>query len=198
MKQFNNYAETKSYSTSEKLPAGGYVAKVLKVKYDAGKDGKSDRLTLSIDIAEGDYQDFFKNQFENNTSEDKKWKGNFTIYCPTDDGSERDNWTKRKFKTIIEHFEQSNAGYTWDWDESKLTGKYIGLIYGEINTVIEGNQISYVGYRNTATVDAIRAGKFNIPEPQYKNGAIDGNASSTDNSGFMPIAETEAEALPFN
>lgn len=201
MKQFKDYENTQSYSNTEKLPAGGYVAKVLDVKYIEGQNGNSDMISLAYDIVEGDYKDFYKNQFEANTAEDKKWKGVLRIYCPKDDGSDKDNWTKRSFKTAIEHFEMSNTGYSWDWDESKLKGKLIGLIYGEINTVIEGKQVSYIGQRYTSSVDNIREGAFRIPDPQFKNGAVEGGAANNTTSasdGFMPLTPVEAEALPFN
>ena len=61
--------------------------------------------------------------FESNTSEDKKWKGKATIYCPKDDGSEKDEWTRKNFARWTNAFEDSNPGYKWDWDEKKLKGK---------------------------------------------------------------------------
>ena len=75
MKQFNDYNETQSYSTSEKLPVGGYVLKIANVRYEEGQNGNSDRIVFMFDIEEGDYRGFFKKQFDAQTTEDKKWKG---------------------------------------------------------------------------------------------------------------------------
>lgn len=200
MKAFNDYASTQVYTNGGmQIPVGGYVAKVMNVKFTNGTNGNSDFITLQIDIVEGEQKDFFKKQYESNTSDDKKWKGTATIYCPKDDGTEQDGWTKRRFKTIMSQFEDSNTGFSWDWDETKLKGKLIGVIYGEINTVIDNKQVKYNGFRFFTDVQSIRNNGFVIPDPQFKNGAKAGatvNASSESNE-FMKIPEGAEEEIPF-
>lgn len=197
MKKFKDYDETQSYSESAKLPIGGYVVKVQNVRFEEGTNGNSDRLVLMVDVNDGEYKDFYKKQYESQTGEDKKWKGTFTIYCPKDDGSERDNWTKRRFKTIMEHIEESNPGYSWNWDENTLKGKVFGALVGEIHTEIDGRNIAYNAIRFTTTVDNIRKDNFKIPEPQYKNGASPKeNREVTGDEGFMNVDGTQEE-IPF-
>ena len=194
MKKFNDYETTQSYSNSEKLPVGGYVLKVANVRYEEGQNGNSDRIQLMFDIAEGEQKDFFRKQYDAQTSEDKKWKGTMSIYVPKDDGSEQDTWTKRRFKTIMEAFEASNSGYAWNWDENSLKGKLIGGVFGEIKTVIDGKDITYVGMRYTITADDARKGNFKIPDIQYKNGAT---ANSGKNDDFMSVPKGSEEEIPF-
>ena len=109
-----------------------------------GQNGVSDRIQLMFDIEEGEQKDFFRKQYESQTSEDKKWKGTVAIYVPTDDGSEKDGWTKKSFKTIMENFEASNPGYTWNWDENSLKGKLIGGIFVDTYSVIDGKEVKFV------------------------------------------------------
>lgn len=194
MKKFNNYDETQTYSESAKLPVGGYVMKVQNVRFEEGTNGNSDRLILMIDVDEGECKDFYKDQYASQTGEDKKWKGVFTVYCPKDDGSERDNWTKRRFKTIIEHIEESNPGYSWNWDENTLKDKKFGGLVGEIHTVIDGKNIVYHAIRFTTTIENIKKGNFRIPEPCYKNGASE---TKKDNDGFMNVPDSADEEIPF-
>lgn len=194
MKKFNDYETTQSYSNSEKLPVGGYVLKVANVRYEEGQNGNSDRIQLMFDIAEGEQKDFFRKQYDAQTSEDKKWKGTMSIYVPKDDGSEQDTWTKRRFKTIMEAFEASNPSYAWNWDENSLKGKLIGGVFGEIKTVIDGKDITYVGMRYTITADDVRKGNFKIPDIQYKNGAT---ANSGKKDDFMSIPKGSEEEIPF-
>lgn len=201
MKKFNDYETTQSYSNSEKLPVGGYVLKVANVRYEEGQNGNSDRIQLMFDIAEGEQKDFFRKQYESQTSEDKKWKGTVAIYVPTDDGSEKDGWTKKSFKTIMENFEASNPGYAWNWDENSLKGKLIGGIFVETYSVIEGKEVMYVSLvaKNIRTVDCIRRGNYKMPDPIKKNGATGnvtpkGNNSSND---FMSIPKGSEEEIPF-
>ena len=200
MKKFNDYETTQSYSNSEKLPVGGYVLKIANVRYEEGQNGASDRIQLMFDIAEGDQKDFFRKQYESQTSEDKKWKGTVAIYVPTDDGSERDGWTKKSFKTIMENFEASNPGYKWNWDENSLKGKLIGGIFVDTYSVIDGKEISYVSLapKNIRSVDCIRSGNFKMPEAIYNNGAT-GNVSNntSTNNSFVNIPDGAKEEIPF-
>lgn len=193
MKKFNDYETTQSYSNSEKLPVGGYVLKVANVRYEEGQNGNSDRIQLMFDIAEGEQKDFFRKQYESQTSEDKKWKGTASIYVPKDDGSEQDSWTKRRFKTIMETFEESNSGYKWNWDEDSLKGKLIGGIFGEIKTVIDGKSITYVGFRFFAKSSDIKNGSYKVPEILVKSNAAIANKDTS----FVNVANGLAEEIPF-
>jgi len=204
MKQFKGFDEAKkaaAYAPGAKLPIGGYVCDVLGVKYESGNNGNSDVITLQFDIAEGEYAGFFKNQYDNNQNEDKKYKGVVRIYVPTDDGSDKDNWTKNSFARWTNSFEASNTGYTWDWDEKKWKGKKIGITFGETGTVIEGKEIVYVEARSAESVDNIRSGKFYQQKFKAKNG-YKGNGSAatstTSNGDFLSIPDGVAEELPFN
>ena len=178
----------------ERLPVGAYECEVKNVQYVAGENGNSDRIDILFDIAAGDQKDFFKKQYDNNTAEDKKWKGRKSIYVPTDDGSERDGWTKNTFAKWTNAFEESNEGYHWDWDESKWKGKKIGIVFGETGTKIEGKDIVYTEARYPVSVEKVRTGKAGEAKFKAKNGY--GEASSND-TGFVNVPEGLDEELPF-
>ena len=200
MKKFNDYETTQSYSASEKLPVGGYVLKIENVRYEEGQNGNSDRIQMMFDIADGEQKGFFRKQYDAQTSEDKKWKGTVAIYVPKDDGTEQDGWTKKSFKTIMENFEASNPGYSWNWDENSLKGKLIGGIFVDTYSVIDGKEVKYVSLaaKNIRTVDCIRNGNYKMPEPIKKNGAS-GKVSDNTNNGnnFMNIPTSTEEEIPF-
>lgn len=206
MKAFNNYEEAKKEARntgSSKLPQGAYVCKVLAVRYEEGIEGRSDRLVLQIDVAEGEQKDFFKKQYEANQSEDKKWKGVVNIYVPMDDGTEKDGWTKRTFGTWMNAFEDSNVGYSWNWDENTLKGKLVGILYGETGTVIEGRHIIYTEPRKAYSVPDVKNNK--VPEAKFKekNGfsrAMMNQQNApvkTDKDGFVAIPDGVDEEIPF-
>lgn len=204
MKQFNGYSEAKKQAQNQggaKLPAGAYVCKVLAVKYENGADGTSDRIAVQFDIAEGDYKDFFKNQYDANTSEDKRWKGSVRIYVPTDDGSDRDAWTKRNFASWTDSFEKSNVGYSWDWDEKKWKNKLVGIVFGTTGTVISGRNITYTEPRFAVDVEKVRKGT--APEAKfkekngYKESASGSQSAPVDANGFMQIPDGVEEEIPF-
>lgn len=203
MKKFGGYDEAKKnaqYSASEKLPAGAYVARIMGVRYEAGEDGKSDRIAVQFDIEEGEFKNFFKNQYDANTSEDKKWKGRATVYVPTDDGSERDGWTKNAFAKWTNSLEDSNPGYAWDWDENKWKGKLIGLVFRNAGTVIEGREVTYTEVAFPIDIKTVKDGK--APEAKFKarNGYTGNGASSSapaQDASFVNVPEGIDEEIPF-
>lgn len=199
MRKFNGYETTQSYSNAEKLPVGGYVLKIANVRYEEGQNGNSDRVVFMFDIEEGEYKGFFRKQYESQTSEDKKWKGTFVLYYPKDDGTEQDGWTKARFKTVMENFEESNKGYKFDWDSEKLKGKLIGGIFVDTYSVIEGKEIKYVSLvsKNIRTVDCIRSGNYKMPDPIKKNGATGYAPAASSSDGFMNIPSGSEEEIPF-
>ena len=204
MKAFNGYeqaAEAARHTGSERLPAGAYVCEIKNVKYENGENGYSDHIDVLFDIVEGDQKDFFRKQYDANTSEDKKWKGRTSIYVPKDDGSEKDTWTKNAFAKWVNGFEDSNNGYKWDWHEEKWKGLKIGIVFGDTGTVLDdGKEIVYTEARFACSVDVVRSG--NAPKAKFKakNGYTGNDASNTSDSKtsdntFVVSADEE---IPFN
>ena len=205
MKQFGGYDEAKKQAQVSggpgRLPAGAYVCKVLGVKYENGQNGNSDMIRVQFDVAEGEFAGFFQKQYEANQNEDKKYKGNASIYVPKDDGSENDGWTKKSFAGWTNAFEESNKGYSWYWDEKKWKGKLIGIVFGETGTVIDGREIVYTEARFAVAADVVRNG--NAPEAKFKakngyTGTGSGAGSSDGTPEFMKVPDSSLDELPFN
>ena len=203
MKAFNDFDKAKEnakYKGSAQLPVGGYEAKIKEVRYKEGKDGKSDMITIAFDITSGEYKDFFKKKFDEDTSEDKKWKGKATIYCPKDDGSEQDEWTKNAFARWTNALEDSNKDYTWDWDEKKWKGLKIGLIYGRTGAVINGKPVEFTEVRFPESIDNIKSGNYKTPNFKERKGyaeAVNATVAKPNADGFMNIPDNVDEDLPF-
>ena len=87
MKQFNDYNETKAITERPKIPAGGYIAtiKQAEVKEYSGQNGNYERLEISFDIAEGEYKEFYANDYRAQSDDNKKWKGVLRLAVPSDD-----------------------------------------------------------------------------------------------------------------
>lgn len=161
MKAYNDFkAERTGGSKREILPAGGYVCNILSVKEETMSWGS--RLVLAIDVAEGEYKGFFKKDFDSNDREDKKWRGIYRVNIPNDDGTDQDNWTKRKFGNFIWSVQESNPGYTWDWNEKSLKGKKIGVIYRNREWEMNGRTGWTTEAGGSASIDEIRSGKFRL------------------------------------
>ena len=197
MKAFNGYDEAKVYGQTKKLPTGGYVLKIKDVRLEEGKNGNSDQLVIAFDIAEGDQKGFFEENFKAQTQEDKKWKGTYRLWCPKDDGSEQDGWTKDKFKTFIYAVEESNEGFHWNWDEKKLKGKTFAGIFNEKEYDFNGKHGFYTNLHSPVPVEVIRNGSYTVPEPTRLKGSTYSQPTAASADGFMNIPEGVDEEVPF-
>lgn len=199
MKRLSGYEQAKAYMDSERLPVGGYVLKVLNVEYQANDWG--DVIILSFDINEGAQKNYFSDNYKNQNSEDKKWKGTYRLRVPNDDGSEKDEWTMRRFKTVISRFEESNQGYHWNWDEKTLKGKLIGGLFNNKEYDYDGRHGFFTNCHSLVSVEKIRTGKFEIPADTLLKtaGSQPMGTPSAVGDGFMNIPDSlEDEGLPFN
>lgn len=161
MKPYNGFTAEPN-KTATPLPAGGYVAKIIKaeeVTYDWGS-----RLNIYFDISEGEHKGHFKSSFDAQTGEDKKWKGVYRQSVPKDDGSEKDGWSKRSFGNMIWAIENSNPGFHWDWDETKLKGKTIGVLFRNKEWEYNGRTGWTTECCSVTDVESIRSGGFSIPK----------------------------------
>lgn len=188
MRKFEGFEAKKASGSRELLPVGGYVAKIMEAKelnYDWG-----DVLLISFDVSEGEHKDFFANDYKSQDGEDKKWRGTYRLNIPKDDGSEKDGWTKRTFGGAIWAIENSNPGFHWDWDEKKLKGKTIGVLFR--NKEWEYNEKT--GWTTEccalASADDIRSGKFTMPKDKPLQ------AKKTV-SAFTPVNDVADDDLPF-
>ena len=202
----NNWNEVKEFSDRQKLPLGAYVCKVKKAAVQNNQYG--DQLCILFDIVEGEFSGFFNEEYKNNTYDNKKWKGVLRLYIPKDDGSEKDEWTKRTFKGMTAAFEKSNPGYAWNWDENSLVGKMVGILFrNEEWENDEGKSGWTVRPFRAITVDSVRNEEFTLPKdkPLKKNESAGGYGTgsgysvpdySAPASNFAVLKDDDAE-LPF-
>ena len=185
------YDETQVYEAQEKLPVGGYVLKILGVKVESYSWGQV--LVLRHDVAEGEYAGFYQKNFDAQ-QENQKWKGTFRINLPKDDGSELDQWNVKRLKAAMTAIENSNEGYTWNWDENSLKGKIVGGLFGNKEYEYNGQRGFFTDCRTLCSAERIRSGNFTIPSDKLLNN----NNSSTNEfappSGFAAITD---EDIPF-
>lgn len=166
----------------ERLEAGGYICRILKVTQEEKHYGHL--LRIAFDVVEGENGGFYKRQFDRKkeTNPDAKWPG---MYYQTI--SEKHI---SYFKGFIESIEKSNAGYKWDWSPGTLKGKLFGGVFGEEE--YQGNDGSVktsVKCMWIRSVDDVKKGNFTIPEKKKLQ---------TSEQDWVTIAESNLdEQLPF-
>lgn len=166
MRAISNWENVKASADFTALPAGGYVCKIqgAKIRTFDGRNGSFERLEVAVDIVEGEYKDHFRRDFDSQNTEDKKWRGVLRLYVPSGDGSEQDNWNAAKLKRFVSVVEDSNPGYHWDWEESKLKGKLVGLTFRREEWEWGGKTGWKTNPFQAYTVEDIRQSKFQLPK----------------------------------
>lgn len=155
MKKISGYDKIQESGSFKKLPVGGYVVKIL----SAIDVPEKEYLRLSFDIAEGPNKGFFAEEYKNDTREGKKWPNAGTFVRSY---KEKALPMMKGFTTAVE---KSNKNYTWNFDESTLKGKLVGLVIGEEEFVNSSGKMRTRTYVNAVrSVDVIRKGEFEVPE----------------------------------
>lgn len=199
-----NWDNVQAFSDRQKLPVGAYVCKIKKASVQETDFGF--QLALAFDITEGEYAGYYAEEFKNNPANTKKWKGVLRQFLPKDDGSEKDEWTKSSLKGLITAIENSNLGYSWNWDENTLAGKEIGIIFRNEEWDYNGKHgWTARPFRATAAAN-VREGNCTIPEDKplkkesttaYGYGAGSyGTAAPAISGGFTEMEDDDGE-LPF-
>lgn len=149
------------------LPAGGYVCKILKAEETQSKTGK-DMLKVAFDIAEGDFEGYFKNLFDGwkASSEDPKtvkWPFTGTKWILLLDNEGK---TNRDFKAFCTSLEESGTE-VWrndTFDAAALKGAKLGIVFRrEEHEYMNARswRTVPVGFRSVKTIED---GAFSVPE----------------------------------
>ena len=201
MKSYNGFEAKKASTGREQLPVGGYVCTIMKAEEEELSWGR--RFKVSIDIAEGEYTGFWKKDYTGNDRDDKKWRGVLYLNVPKDDGSDIDNWNKRLFNNFIWAVQESNTGYVWDWDENKLKGKKVGVLYRNEEWILKDS--GKTGWSTkaytAASVEDIRTGNYKLPKDKplsdkQKQAAGISTANEAP-SGMVELNSDFPDDLPF-
>lgn len=194
IRKFSDYDKTQGYKDFIPLPKGAYVARIMDASVHESDAGEYVKITA--DIAEGEFQGYYSRDYENQQPENRKWHCNFLLNIPKDDGSEKDGWSKRNFKTFINALEDSNPGYHFDWDETKFKGLLIGALFNEKEYVRADNSIGRsINWARVISVDRVRSGKYKLPEDKLLKKPEGGEY---DNDGFMSVPASKVDDLPFD
>ena len=188
-----NGAKAEKIISNAQLPAGGYVVKVMgKPRIESYSWG--DVLIIPIDVAEGEQTGFYKKQYDNNTNEDRKWKGTFRINIP-DENNQYFESQKRSFNNMIYAFESSNNGFTFDWDEQKLNGKIVGMLFRNKEWEKDGKTGWFTEAGGVTDVQSIRENAYKpLADKPLKNGS----STTTNNNQSSDFTDVPLDDdLPF-
>ena len=188
MKKPQGYDEAPAYTGSfPQLPPGGYICKIKKAAMTTTKSGK-EQMVLMIDVVDGYHKGFFQQAFDRNTQSDKKWP-NGGQYRQLTEGN-----SLPFFKGMITAIEESNAGFTFDFDEKKLAGKMVGCVVGREQYKKDNGELAFATkIMQIRSVEAIKAGV----EPPEDKLLESQQTSSSAGFGFGTEVVFDDDDVPF-
>ena len=200
MKKIENWdnIEAKGMDDFKALPIGAYECKIINAVENHNEQSGKTTLKVMVDIAKGEYKDYFKKRYDSNTAIDRKWDNNATKYL----AFEGENTSF--FKGFITTVENSNVGYKWNWDETTLRDKKIvGVFQYEQYEKQDGTKGIKVRLTKFRSLDKL--GEIEVSDSIKM---LDGTYTSYDDymekveekkpfSDFGNIVEISSDSLPF-
>ena len=191
--------EAKGMDDFRGLPIGAYECVIKDARINHNEITGKNTLKISVDIASGEYKDFFKKSYENDTRIDKKWNNNAVRYL----AYEGENVSYFKgFLTIVEN---SNPGYEWNWEESTLKDKkLVGVFQYEEYEKQDGTKGIKVRLSKFRSLDKLKdievsdnIRKLDGSYVEYDEYMKNKNSSNEPFSDFGNIVEISSDSLPF-
>lgn len=162
IKKIDNWDSIEAnYGEAKRLKAGGYICIILACKQEVSAKSGKNMLVINFDIAEGDFKGFYMDRYKNAPRDsanpvEPKWQGKYYIVL------EGEGYEGR-LKAFTTSLEESNVGYTWDWNEETLKGKLFGGIFREEEFLYNGEVRNNVKLWQVRSTKTIREGNFEIP-----------------------------------
>lgn len=121
MERIENFdkIEAKGMDDFKPLPIGAYECTIVIARENKNEESGKTTFKVGVDIASGEYKNYFKKMYDNDSRIDKKWNNNAVRYL----AFEGENVAY--FKGFLTCVENSNPGYKWNWDEKTLINKKI-------------------------------------------------------------------------
>ena len=141
------------------LPIGAYECIIKDARIHTNKENGKETLKVSVDIASGEYKDYFQKRYDNNNNSDKKWDNNAVRYL----AFQGENVSY--FKGFITCVINSNVGYKWNWDETSLKNKKIcGIFQYEEYQKLNGSKAVKVRLSKFRSLDKMKESQENLSD----------------------------------
>lgn len=175
-------------------PVGIYEAVVKKARF-VKEDENHFRpmIEMFMEITEGEYKDRYLTLFNDQR---EKWgdnvtyKGMFRLVFP----SEADEmWRKKVFEHNVWAFQDSNAGFEWDWDkdpiEDQLNGKKVCINVRQRLYTYNGKNRETTEIGRLESIKDFKAGRCKPMNPNDRRTNEAKAEESTDGSDFTDVSK---------
>ena len=183
------YKEAEATGDFVRIPAGGYICRITAVENVADKK----YLWVIYDVATGEFKGLYSDEW----SKDHPYAHRFVKSYKQTGDADKDKKIMGAFKAFLRAVDESNntnfeGEAETGMNEKELVGKLIGLVIGYEEYETDRGEIrERTNVAQIKTVDAIKDGKFKVPELK-KLKAKDGTTAPV--QGFAPLND---EDIPF-
>lgn len=203
LKKPNGYDNIQINEDFTPITLGGHKGIIMGVEEYTSELSGNTSLKVSVDTAKDDTQpQYFTEQYKNDTRPDKKWSNSAIKYVSLKD----DENCVRMLKSFITSVENSNLGFTYNWNKEvdQLKGKKVGLVFGleeyqndkgETKTIAKLNQ-----FRSIDKVDNVKIPKVKLLDGStvdYENYNKKINVEDETLKALGDIVEIDSSNLPF-
>lgn len=200
LKKPNNYDEVELNSEFTPIELGGHKGVIKGVEEYTSEYSGNTSLKVSVDTTKDDKQpEYFTELYRNDERDDKKWSTSAIKYVSL----KEDENCVRMLKGFITAVENSNPGFTYDWnkDIDQLKGKLVGLVFGleeyednegKTKTARKLNQFRSIDKVDNAKIPRVKLlnGEFVEYEDYNKNNVV----NTTDDAVEIIVTDDQ---LPF-
>ena len=200
MKKIENWneIEAKGMDDFKALPIGAYECKIINAVENHNEQSGKTTLKVMVDIASGEYKDYFKKRYDSNTAIDRKWDNNATKFL----AFEGENTSF--FKGFITIVENSNIGYKWNWEESTLRDKkLVGVFQYEQYEKQDGTKALKVRLTKFRSLDKLKeievSDSIKMLDGTYKSydDYMESQERKAENIFDENLVEISSDSLPF-
>lgn len=189
-------AQVSKRDVRRKLPAGGYICKIVDAKETQSRSGKPS-IQLFLDIFEGEYKDYFAKEYANKIrfgNENPKW-GCTEWKTMTN----ADNKTNPYFKGTLTAICESNPNamiiHQGNLSVEAMKNCVVGVVFQEDHSVFNGKEIIKAKPYMFLNVQRIRKGEFTVPPPKLLTD--EEKAQLYSQQGFAEEDSSNDSGLPF-
>ena len=178
--------EGQRYGEFQSLEPGWHPCVILSVAEEMSNSGRQG-VKFSFDIAGGKFEKYFSKQYKADASKpDRKWRG--TYWQMTEDKG------VPFFKGIITAIEESNPGYRFDWDETRMKGLKVGIGFRREQYEATDGQLKFA-VKPFAFCDMKKVISGELPPPKDKLLNIPSSRPAYDPAGVY-MAQAAAPSYP--
>lgn len=194
-----DFDNVQAFGEFKPLPAGGYVCRIMAVEETAARASGAPMIKVSLDIAEGQYKDYFANLYKSSTKADKKWSPGAIVNQLVYD-TNGNNSTNRGFKTFCTAAEESNRGFMIQWGNNFagcFKNRLVGVIFRREEYMGTDGKTHWSTKANSfRSVQTIREGKFDPIPDKPLDGTQGGYAYGQGNYTAYNPAPAQAASVP--